>query len=271
MTLDEFIKKYDGKYVEAGGSENAKYQCVDLVNQYIEEVLKLPKILWTNACDFPKKADKNQWLWISNTPEGVPNKGDIVVWNKNAGSGYGHVAIFLEGNVKSFRSFDQNWPVGTPAHIQGHYYTNVDGWLRPKGGVMTYYQGIDLTNIESVKVCVDTWKDVVDGKYVKKEEYEKKVNELLETIKAKEKRVEEEALRYQDFLLKLAELLSCSNQEPAVVEEITRLVAVEDRLREMEKKLAEADEKIKQMEKEEQTSIAIKHSKICQWLAKRGL
>lgn len=40
-----------------------------------------------------------------------------------------------------------------------------------------YFLGIDLNNKESIKVCVATWKDVVDGKYVKKEDYEKAIKE----------------------------------------------------------------------------------------------
>jgi hypothetical protein len=41
----------------------------------------------------------------------------------------------------------------------------------PKPG--DYFLGIDLNNKESVKICVQAWKDLIDGKYVKKEDYEK--------------------------------------------------------------------------------------------------
>jgi hypothetical protein len=50
-----------------------------------------------------------------------------------------------------------------------------------------YYQGIDLKNIDSIKICIDTWKAVVDGKYIKKEDYDKTINDLknqIEQIKA---------------------------------------------------------------------------------------
>lgn len=133
MTFTEFLSKYNGKYVEAGGSANALNQCVDLANQYIEEVLGLPKILWTNAIDFPKKAGSN-YEWIPNTPTGVPHEGDLIIWGGNQ---YGHIAIFIEGNVNSFKSFDENWPTGSPAHVQGHTYVNVLGWLRFKKPVVT--------------------------------------------------------------------------------------------------------------------------------------
>ncbi len=131
MTLLEFINKYNGEYVEAGGSVGAKNQCVDLVNQCLEEVLGFPKILWTDAKDFPAKADKNLFDFIKNTALNIPDEGSLVVWSSN------HIAIFIEGNANSFRSFDQNYPTGSPCHIQGHTYSNVVGWLKPKSIIDT--------------------------------------------------------------------------------------------------------------------------------------
>lgn len=45
-----------------------------------------------------------------------------------------------------------------------------------------YYKGIDLSNTESVKVCVDVWADVRDGKYVPKAEIDGK-NAVIEQLK----------------------------------------------------------------------------------------
>lgn len=69
--------------------------------------------------------------WLPNTPTGVPQPGDIIVWNTAVGP-YGHTAIFIDGNSSSFRSFDQNWPTGSAAHVQNHNYNGVVGWLRFK-------------------------------------------------------------------------------------------------------------------------------------------
>lgn len=113
------------------GSANAQYQCVDLANAYIRDVLNLPIIEWTNAQDFPKKAGDN-YEYIENTPEGVPEEGDLVIFSSP--DGVGHISIFIEGTTGSFRSFDQNYPTESPCHVQGHYYKNVIGWLHPKGG-----------------------------------------------------------------------------------------------------------------------------------------
>lgn len=133
MDLNEFISKYEGKGVDVDGypSDN-KYQCVDLYRFYCKEVLQVPQ-----SPPVPGAAD----IWdsylpayfgrIENTLEGVPQKGDIVIWSKKAGGGWGHVAVFVKGNINKFTSFDQNWPTGSLCHLQGHYYTNVLGWLRP--------------------------------------------------------------------------------------------------------------------------------------------
>jgi len=127
MTLEDFIKKYDGKFVEVAGSIGAENQCVDLANAYIRDVLNLPIIEWTNAIDFPSKAGSN-YKYILNTPSGVPKTGDLVIWGYKP---YGHIAIFVNGGANKFNSFDQNFPLNTKCHLQEHNYSNVLGWLRP--------------------------------------------------------------------------------------------------------------------------------------------
>jgi len=127
MTLQQLITKWQGKYVEVAGSSNALNQCVDLANLYIRDVLGLPIIEWTNAVDFPSKAG-DKYEYILNTPTNIPKEGDIIVWKPSPG----HIAVFIEGNVDTFRSFDQNFPIGSPCHIQNHTYLNVIGWLQSK-------------------------------------------------------------------------------------------------------------------------------------------
>lgn len=131
MTFTEFLQLLNGNYLEVAGSPNAKNQCVDLANAYIRSVLKQQIIEWTDAVDFPSKADRNIYDFIENTPSGVPQEGDIVVWKPTPG----HIAIFIEGNSKRFTSFDQNFPTGSPCHVQEHTYQNVVGWLRYKQGI----------------------------------------------------------------------------------------------------------------------------------------
>ena len=132
LTIQEFLDKNNGKYVEVAGTSNALNQCVDLANAYLRDVLNQPIVEWTNAKDFPLKIG-DKFEYILNTPTNVPIEGDLIVWD----GGNGHIAIFIEGDANTFRSYDQNYPTGSPCHIQQHNYSSVTGWLRFKGNVNT--------------------------------------------------------------------------------------------------------------------------------------
>jgi len=133
MKLDDFISKYEGKFVDVDGFPSSnKYQCTDLYRTYVKEVLGYPQ-------SPPVEGAKDIWnsylpeyfTRIENTPDGVPQKGDIVIFGTGLGK-WGHVSIFLEGNISRFTSLDQNYPTGSPVHKQGHTYNAVIGWLTPK-------------------------------------------------------------------------------------------------------------------------------------------
>lgn len=133
--LNTFISNLNGQFVEVSDRTNI-YQCLDLV------------YLWVFALDIPKatirrlyayevydKADdltRQYFELIGNTPDAIPQPGDLVVWNNKYGPA-GHIAIATgEGNTTSFMCFEQNNPLGTNAHVQLRKYTNVVGFLRPK-------------------------------------------------------------------------------------------------------------------------------------------
>jgi hypothetical protein len=141
MNFNEFITKYNGKPVDFDGMYSN--QCVDLMREYIARVVAQPQGQ-AGAADFWTAYDKDPVLKllfdkIPNTPNGIPQPGDIMFWNKNKGGGYGHVAIFISGDVKKFISFDQNWgkPINKnmndPCKKVTHDYTDILGWLHPKG------------------------------------------------------------------------------------------------------------------------------------------
>lgn len=125
MTLQEFIKKYNGKFVEAGGTPEASNQCVDLANQYIFEVLGKDKILGANATDFWTRADSS---YQRINPDSFPKENDIVIWNYRP---YGHIAI-ATGKVidNQFEVFSQNFPLGSPSVLVNFNLSNLIGYLR---------------------------------------------------------------------------------------------------------------------------------------------
>jgi len=176
MILSQFITKYSGKYVEYHSySAGAKNQCVDLVNQYITEVLGLPAIIGTNAQDFPTKRGNN-YDWILNSPTGVPSPGDLVIFKSP--DGVGHISIFVEGDANSFKSFDQNYPTGSPSKIVTHNYKNVIGWMHPRKETMPETIQVEKAVFEQLVTKATKYDEIVKIGYVTKADHDKRVDEL---------------------------------------------------------------------------------------------
>jgi hypothetical protein len=176
ISLEAFIAKWEGKKVDWDGHYGA--QCVDLYRQYVQEVLGFPqspgvagaKDIWDTY--LPEYYDR-----IPNTPSGVPEPGDIMIWGSKYGQ-WGHVAIVLSANTSSFTCLSQNDPIGSPI-IKKKYtaWGSVLGWLRPKPRTVMY-KGYDLTNQDSMKVAVDKLVDILEGKYISISDHQKIINEL---------------------------------------------------------------------------------------------
>ena len=137
ISFQDFIIKWNGKYIDFDGVYGP--QCFDLLHQFVVEVLGLTdgRILAAPAAkdiynNYDNLYGHENFEKIANTPTGIPGEGDIVIWSSGQ---YGHVAIFIEGNANTFRSFDQNYPTGSPCHVQEHTYGYCLGWLHFKGNL----------------------------------------------------------------------------------------------------------------------------------------
>lgn len=129
MTFDEFVSKYNGKYLDWDNFYGA--QCVDLV-QFWSQALGGPRFTG-DAKDIAGQT-RGFYDWIPNTAEAVPQAGDIVVWEGSYNGGPGHVGIATGwGSTNLFEVFEQNNPTGSPAHTSRRNYNHVAGWLRKKG------------------------------------------------------------------------------------------------------------------------------------------
>lgn len=131
MTIREILNKWNGKYVDWDGFYG--YQCVDWYRQYCHELGLEQSIGVGGAKDIWDTYKKEDFERIKNDPSAVPQLGDIIIWDAYSGNPYGHVGVFDSGDVNSFTSYDQNWPVGSNVHPQAHNYDHVLGWLRRKG------------------------------------------------------------------------------------------------------------------------------------------
>jgi hypothetical protein len=139
MTPAEFFNKNTNEPLDFDGYYGD--QCMDLFEFYNRDVVGAPFIPG-NAIDLPNTYNKDFYEWVQNTPTNVPLNGDVMIWGVPIGEYIddrgikryaGHVSIFDAGNEITFTSFDQNWPLGSTCHFEHHNYSNVLGWLHPKG------------------------------------------------------------------------------------------------------------------------------------------
>jgi hypothetical protein len=156
MSLNDFIAKYNGHGLDFDGAYG--FQCMDLMHGYITEVLGLPgNVLAAPTAFQAYEAGDDHFDRIPNTPEGIPQPGDIMFWNTSVGAA-GHVAVFISGNANSFISFDQNWPAGSICHEQPHNnYHGVAGWLRLKGASAQGEEPVASPSADEVRSAAATY------------------------------------------------------------------------------------------------------------------
>ncbi len=150
MTFTEHMSVWNGLYPDLDNAFGG--QCMDEMHLYHVEVLGLtnkwylaasgPKEIWNT---FDTIAGHEYFEKVVNTPTNVAQAGDIVIFNIGI---YGHVSIFIEGDTNRFTSFEQNYPTGSPCHVQEHTYTSVLGWLHPKNIQQDLQTQLDQTRSE---------------------------------------------------------------------------------------------------------------------------
>ena len=133
MNIQQFFEAYEDLWIESNkdSDQSTQDQCIDLWRAYNRKVIKAPDI-FGNPPDIWNNYQQDFYERIKNTPSGVPQLGDVMVWGTRYGK-YGHIAICTDiANTGTFTSFDQNDPLGSSCHFQPHKYTGLLGWLRPK-------------------------------------------------------------------------------------------------------------------------------------------
>lgn len=158
MTIGDLINQFNGRSLTVTGPDAG--QCTAVAHKW-EQFVGAP-IVYGNAIDTYANAGLD-YVKIPNTPAGVPQAGDIVVWGQNSKIGtssVGHTAVATgEGNTSYFVSFDQNWPTGSPCKIVRHTYDGVIGWFRPKA----LNRGGDVANVTVSQEQIDSWLHGPDG------------------------------------------------------------------------------------------------------------
>ena len=115
-----YVKSQEGKGWDFDNF--AGYQCFDSVNYYWYQLFG-HGLKGQGAADIPNVNNfKGEATVYNNTPSFKAEEGDVVVFNRNYGGGYGHVAVVTKGNYDGkymkFQSLDQNWFGGGSAKTE---------------------------------------------------------------------------------------------------------------------------------------------------------
>lgn len=170
MDFDKFINEYIGKSFDYDGVSGV--QCVDLIKMYLDKVFGIKPSSWGNAKEYYEIFNnlplKNYFTRIKNTPELVPQKGDICVWGAGLGNTYGHISIATgEGNTKQFYSYDLNWGGKTVRKVL-HNYTAFLGVLRPNDLTKIVTERYKIGSVYTLQVDLKVRKDAGTDKEQKK-------------------------------------------------------------------------------------------------------
>ena len=221
--FEQFFQEHDGENVEFSDPSNLN-QCMDLAFSWCDFIgipySSIRHLYAYQVFSEPTTDTKKYFKLISNTSEGIPECGDLVVFGQKVGAS-GHISIANGiGDLKTFQSFDQNW--GTTVkekkcQIVTHTYTGVLGWLRPI-----------LTNLPTaLKDTIINWDDEEGnrhevGWYVRelfgeKEEKEKLAGEVATWRGMYETCQKDGSSLRQDVLLKTKEIYTLSDDKKSIV------------------------------------------------------
>lgn len=135
--FNRFRSNVNNQFVEVSDNLNT-FQCMDLAYCWIFS-LNIPKATIQRLYAYevfssPSDLTKQYFDIIPNSPTNTPPVGSLVVWKKGfGGSIAGHIGIAsVDADVNRFKSFDQNLPLKSKAHLEEHNYDMVHGWLIPK-------------------------------------------------------------------------------------------------------------------------------------------
>lgn len=213
ISFADFRTKYNGKGIDFDGYYGD--QCVDEINQYLVDVLGITNpivILPGNtAFDIYQNYHGTQFTKIDNSPTNVPHEGDIIFFKPNipgqTGSA-GHVALFISGDVNSFRSLDQNYPTGTLVHEQNHTYDAVAGWLHPNTSPVSpgTTQGGLPPNYDEIIGKATKWDTMNAAGYSDLATIQKTIDSLTDARDNNQKAYQEELTKNTDLTNQIKEL-----------------------------------------------------------------
>lgn len=165
MTLDQCYQQYQGQSVSFDGIEANRGQCVQWVEIVHTQVYGAAPF-YGNAIDWWNNFGGSLATTYDRTQDGSIRKGDIVVFNTNVGSIYGHIDVAMsDGDYNQFTGADTNWAGNKTVHLVNHVGAQyVLGVLRLKGGnIMNAMTETDLNYMHLDYMGVNLDKTTVGG------------------------------------------------------------------------------------------------------------
>lgn len=132
-TPQAFLNKYQGQSLLFNTADpSLRGECVQSVCFFVSEN-GFP-VIWADAAEWWNHRN-NRYEYIANTPDAVPQPGDIIIWSSalpgSGGAGHEAVCLYPLPGTGTFVSVDQNWG-GKTVHAVTHNYSYVLGWMRMK-------------------------------------------------------------------------------------------------------------------------------------------
>ena len=247
-TLLQFIADLNGKG-NIGNTPENKGECVGLAFAWI---LNLGQShFYGHAKDLYANAPSSEYTKIKNSPDVYPIAGDIPVWDKSVGGGFGHIAVVIGSNKAddSFTVIEQNNPLNAPCRV--HTYTNwkgVIGWLRPKN--------LPTDTTEALEAKIEELR-------VQREEYRKEISILQDNIKKCAEAKEKFAL---DAKIASATLIEREDQHKKKIEEFNQIIHSKTKaVEELEYELSGLSQAFSKLKNELESLKAEKQAKLCDY------
>lgn len=247
-TLLQFIADLNGKG-NIGNTPENKGQCVGLAFAWI---LNLGQShFYGHAKDLYANAPTSEYTKIKNSPNVYPIAGDIPVWDRSAGGGFGHIAVVIGSNKAddSFTVIEQNNPLNAPCRVYTYRNWNgVIGWLRPKN--------LPTDTTEALEAKIEELR-------IQREEYRKEISILQDNIKKCAEAKEKFAL---DAKIASATIIELEDQHKKKIEEFNQIIHSKTKaVEELEYELSGLSQAFSKLKNELESLKAEKQAKLCDY------
>lgn len=174
MDLKQFANKWLGKRTDY--DKVYRYQCVDLILQYLADSYGVTSGVWGNAIDYWTKPTPALLRHFGKAPDKNPCARDIIILSPTRTNSFGHIGIVMDSSTM----LEQNGATGDGDGVGGdevRYRTipkdRIAGLLRPKGTDM--YEG---KTAEQHAIAGNYWHQVAEDRQDVIERLENEVQHL---------------------------------------------------------------------------------------------